>query len=102
MLSNREKKKKQIIQTPPLWTFLRAGPGFFFFLTDKEIHVFLDDCTTGAMPMFVSLFQQILMEKSKNQTFLLLSYLNLKKKLSSNSNQSKNIKHDLDIWRIVL
>lgn len=52
--------------------------------------------------MFVSLFQQILMEKSKKQTFLLLSYLNLKKKLSSNSNQSKNIKHDLDIWRIVL
>lgn len=32
--------------------------------------------------MFVSLFQQILMEKSKTQTFLLLSYLNLKKKSS--------------------
>lgn len=80
MLSNREKTEEadntdtSALNLPQSWTC------FFFFLTDKEIHVFLDDCTTGAMPMFVSLFQQILMEKSKNQTFLLLSYLNLKKK----------------------
>lgn len=82
MLSNREKKRSR------QYRHLRSEPSseldlfFFLFLTDKEIHVFLDDCTTGAMPMFVSLFQQILMEKSKKQTFLLLSYLNLKKKSS--------------------
>lgn len=80
MLSNREKKKKQTIQTPPLWTFLRAGPVFFFFLTDKEIHVFLDDCTTGAMPMFVSLFQQILMEKSKKTNILIVKLFKPEKK----------------------